>query len=127
MNKSLVIFIIGLIAGAAILYFAAVNILPAQMIETDKSKFGFETTVTAVEEKAIDSGWQIPGSYRLDKSLKKHGFDIKRVQVFSLCSPKHAFNVLNKDENKFVSSMMPCRLSIYETEEGEVYISKLNI
>jgi len=35
--------------------------------------------------------------------------------------------VLSKDENRFVTPLMPCRVSIYQTSQGKVIIARLNV
>ena len=126
MNK-FVIFAIGLVVGIVLTAFIIWNVMPGMMLDVHQSKFGFDVTVDAIEEKATNSGWKIPKTYRIDKSLEKAGYNIKRIHVFSLCKPEHAYEVLRKDENKKVAAMMPCRISVFETENGKVHITGMNI
>ncbi len=126
MNK-FIIFLVGLVVGIILATFLIWNVMPGLMLDVKKSKFGFDVTVDAIEEKAKKSGWKIPNTYRLDASLKKAGYNIKRIHVFSLCKPEHAYEVLRKDDNKKVAAMMPCRISVYETENGSVYTTSMNI
>jgi uncharacterized protein (DUF302 family) len=46
--------------------------------------------------------------------------------VYELCHPEHAYQILNKSEERIVSSMMPCRVAIYEKADGSVYLSRMN-
>lgn len=49
-----------------------------------------------------------------------------RLKIVSLCQPHCACNLLQRDENKFVSGIMPYRAAVYEAADGTVCISELN-
>ena len=49
------------------------------------------------------------------------------MKIMSLCQPHHAAQVLALDENKRLASIMPCRFGVYQTSDGKVYISGMNI
>lgn len=52
--------------------------------------------------------------------------DVKAVKVFELCHTSHAGKILAKSDERVVSSLMPCRVAIYEKDDGKVYISRMN-
>ena len=43
-----------------------------------------------------------------------------------MCHPNHSSRILEKDAERIVSSMMPCRVSVYEKKDGKTYISRMN-
>ena len=49
----------------------------------------------------------------------------KNIVVYFLCNAKYAKNVLESETK--MSAMMPCAWSIYEKNDGNTYISKMNI
>ena len=65
-------------------------------------------------------------THELHKAVAKSGFDVKPVTVIELCQPKHAGKILKRDENRKVTSLMPCRVSVYETSDGNVVVSRMN-
>ena len=84
--------------------------------------------LTAIKEAALKQGWQVPKIYDIQKSLKKAGHeDITRIKILSFCQPDHAYKILKDDENRKVTAIMPCRIGIYETKDGKVYISEMNV
>jgi len=117
-------FVLGVAtAVAGILYF-----LPKKMLTVHKSRLGFDETVTAVQEEAEKRGWNVPKVYDIQTTLAKADHtDMNRIKIVSICQPHHAYNILKPDDNKFVAGMMPCRVGIFETEEGEVYVSEMNL
>jgi uncharacterized protein (DUF302 family) len=58
--------------------------------------------------------------------MEKHGKHVLPVKVISLCHPNHSSRILEKDTERIVSAMMPCRVSIYKKTDGKTYISRMN-
>ncbi len=58
--------------------------------------------------------------------MAKFGKTVKPVKVFELCHPDHAEKILKKGDERIVTSLMPCRVSIYEKNNGKVYVSRMN-
>ena len=116
----------GLIAGSittlVILYFAATSIL---FIERE-SRLSYSETIAAIHESSSAEGWIIPKEYKLDKSLAKAVFEVLPVSVIELCKPEHAYKILAEDEYRLVSSMMPCRVAVYQKADGTTVISRMN-
>jgi uncharacterized protein (DUF302 family) len=114
--------LLGVVATLGALYSAAPSLL---FIEHD-SKLGYEETLAAIHEATAEAGWIIPKQYKLDASLAKAGYEVLPVTVIELCNPDHAYSILAEDEYRLVSSMMPCRVAVYETSDGRTTISRMN-
>ena len=50
-----------------------------------------------------------------------------RVKIVTLCNPHYANRILDDDKDKIVTTMMPLGLGVYETKDGAVYISEMNV
>lgn len=121
-------FVGGLIVGIALTGFIIAVTLPRMMIEVYPSNFGFDETVTALQQAFDGNGWKVSHVYDIQQSLLDDGKgNIGRMKIFSVCKPAYAEKILTADERKKISAMMPCRLSIYETKAGRVYIAAINI
>ena len=118
-------FIFGLMAGIALTIIALIVILPKQMFVVNESKLGFDETTAAIEKSAAENKWSMPHQYDLQATMKKHGFDVQPVKVFSLCKPEHAYQILSSNKERLVSALRPCRVAVYE-KEGKTYVSMLN-
>ena len=94
MKKEIPMFLIGLIVGIVITVLAIVVVLPKQMFVVHESKLGFDQTVETIAASAADNKWSMPYLYDLQATMKKHGFEVKPVKVFSLCKPEHALKFL---------------------------------
>jgi len=118
----LIIYLFGIILGILIMVEFSADLL----IREEKSKFGFEETVTTFENAVVEAGWVIPAVHDLQASMAKFGTEVRKVKVFAICYPEHASKILSGSDERIVSSMMPCRVSIYEKEDGAVYFSLVN-
>jgi uncharacterized protein (DUF302 family) len=97
-----------------------------KMLLESQSIYDFTKTVEKVSEKVIDSGWKIPAIHDLQNTIKNFGKDILPIKVLEICHPKHSSRLLELNDERIVSTFMPCRLSVYEKSDGKVYISRLN-
>ena len=118
-------FIIGVVVGVVVTLLVLMVIVPSKMFVVKESKLSFHETVEAVEKSASDLNWGMPHKYDLQATLKGKGFEVKPVQVISLCKPNHANQVLSLDSERHISAILPCRIAVYE-KGGKTYISYLN-
>jgi uncharacterized protein (DUF302 family) len=58
--------------------------------------------------------------------VARHGADVPGVTVFDLCSSKYSIEILERDDERIVTPMMPCRVSVYETSDGTTYVARMN-
>ncbi|SRR6056297_2505985 len=126
MKKMVPGFLIGIVTGVVITFLVVFFASPSLMIHEDKSTYDFSTTVTELEKSAAEAGWKIPNVNDLQATLHKFGKDVRQVKVLSLCHPEHAYRVLSQDDERIVSSLMPCRVAVYEKSDGSVHVSRLN-
>ena len=112
----------GIIIGLLIVYFAT----PRLMFKENRNREDFDTTVAKVEEAVVAKGWKIPHVHDLQATLKKFGKEVGSVKVFEICHPDHSYEILSKDQERIVSNLMPCRIAVYEKQDGTVWISRMN-
>jgi len=97
-----------------------------EMFVESASKFGFEETVTKLSEEVSAKGWKVLVTHNLQESLKKSGYEVLPVKIMEICNPKHSVRLLELDNERIYSNMMPCRISVYEKSDGKTYISRMN-
>jgi uncharacterized protein (DUF302 family) len=90
------------------------------------SRYGFDETVVKLTDEIQKRSWSISFVHDLQQTLKKHDKDVLPVKVFAICHPKHSGRILDRDDERIVSSMMPCRISIYNKSNGITYVSRMN-
>lgn len=92
----------------------------------DRSPKPLVPTTEAFRESVRAAGWSVLGVTNMGGILSERGFTLHPVLVFDACSGKYSADLLSKDETRFVSSMIPCRVAIYQTSTGQVIISRMN-
>jgi len=119
-------FIVGLLVGVVVTLLVVYAIISLKLFEVKESKYGVDETVANIEKSATDLNWGVLHKYNLQFILKGKGFDVQPVQVLSLCKPTHANGILSGTNERKVSALMPCRMSVYE-KKGKTFISILNL
>jgi len=99
--------------------------MPPLFVEME-SRYQFDEAVEKLSLEIEKQSWEITAVHDLQKSMIKHDFQVLPIKVLAVCHPKFAKILLAKDDERIVSPMMPCRISIYEKSDGHTYISLPN-
>jgi uncharacterized protein (DUF302 family) len=91
-----------------------------------ESPFHFETSVEKLTETINEAGWKTPAIHDLQQTMRNFGKDVMAVKVFEICHPKHSSRILELNDERVVSALMPCRISVYEKTNGKTYFSRIN-
>ncbi|MBT3244727.1 MAG: DUF302 domain-containing protein [Bacteroidetes bacterium] len=97
-----------------------------QLMLENESKESFFDSINWIEKTMTDNDWKILDIHDLQNSMENNGYEVLPVKVFAVCQPHHAIKVLGKDDDRIVSAMMPCRISVYTKSDGKTYISRIN-
>ncbi len=92
----------------------------------NQSRYDFDETVEKIAQEFQNRSWSLSFTHDLQQTLRKHGKEVLPVKVLALCHPKHSGQILDKDYERIISSMMPCRVSVYEKSDGKTYVSRIN-
>jgi uncharacterized protein (DUF302 family) len=98
-----------------------------QLIIEHVSPFDVPTTVEKLISAASKKEWQNPAVHNLQQSLAKSGKDVRPVQVVEICKTDYSGLMLEKNHERISSILMPCRISVYEKEDGKTYVTLLNM
>jgi uncharacterized protein (DUF302 family) len=126
MKNEIIYGVAGILAGVLLMGLLAYKSAPSMMMKEATSKYDFETSVEVFEQTATDMGWKIPAVHDMRETMANFGKEVRNAKVFELCHPEHAYEILKLDDERIVSSMMPCRVSIYEKSDGKTYVSWMN-
>ena len=96
------------------------------LIIEKESRFDFDTTVGKLIELATARSWGNPANHDLQQTLAKSGKTVKPVKIIEICKPQYSGQMLEKNHERIASVMMPCRISVYEKEDGKTYVALLN-
>jgi uncharacterized protein (DUF302 family) len=112
----------GIVVTGMLIWFRA----PAMMIDEDPSRFDFDTTVDTIVKTAEGLQWKVPAIHPLHESMDKAGFSVEKASVIELCRPDYAVRLLEQDDTRSITSLMPCRIAVYQRSDGSVIVSRMN-
>jgi uncharacterized protein (DUF302 family) len=103
------------------------NLMRKMMFTVHRSDLGFDETVAALRESALEHGWEVSMVHDLQACYQEAGFeDMTRVTTVYLCNPEGGYRILRDDANKPMTVMMPMGVSVYETHTSEINIAGMN-
>jgi uncharacterized protein (DUF302 family) len=91
-----------------------------------KSRYSFDKTVELLISEAERRGWKVPAVHDLQQSLAKSGKTVKSVKVIEICKPEFSGQMLELNDERIMSVMMPCRISVYLKDDGNTHIALLD-
>lgn len=91
-----------------------------------QSRFDFEQTVDQLIRQAGAHNWNVPAVHDLQQSLAKSGKTVRSVKVIEICKPDYSGKMLELNDERIMSVMMPCRISVYLKEDGKTYLALLD-
>jgi uncharacterized protein (DUF302 family) len=97
-----------------------------KMVIEVPSRFDFNTSVEMIIAEAERRDWKIPAVHDLQLSLAKAGKEVKSVKIIEICKPDFSGQILELNDERLMSVMMPCRISVYLKDDGNTYVSVLN-
>ncbi|MCC5914006.1 MAG: DUF302 domain-containing protein [Balneolaceae bacterium] len=118
--------LVSAIVGGLIVGIVGFYSLPGLMMLEDESAHDFETTIEVLEQELDNAGWSVLTVHDMQETLEGHGHDVMSVKIYELCSSKYSAEILQLDDERIVSPMMPCRVAIYEKSNGNTYIARMD-
>jgi uncharacterized protein (DUF302 family) len=120
--------IVGLIAGVALTMILAWNMMSSLMFKEVPSPFGVEETVARIQQNIQNTGngWALSGLRNPAKAVQKDGGNVLPVLMVEACSTKYSGPILKEDTVRYLSILMPCKISVYKKNDGKVYIGLMN-
>ena len=91
-----------------------------------QSAYNFDQTVQKLTETILSAGWKVTHVHDLQETMRKNQFEVLPVKVMELCKPAYSVKLLQGDAERLYSSMMPCRISVYDKSDGNTYVSLMN-
>jgi uncharacterized protein (DUF302 family) len=88
-----------------------------------QSIYDFDKTVDLLTAEAERRDWKIPAVHDLQQSLAKSGKTVKPVKVIEMCKPVYSGQLLELSDERIMSVMMPCRISVYVKDDGKTYLA----
>jgi uncharacterized protein (DUF302 family) len=98
----------------------------SKFIIEQPSNYDFDKTVDLLVKEAEMKEWKVPALHDLQQSLAKSGKTVKPVKVIEICKPAYSGQMLELNDERIMSVMMPCRISVYLKDDGKTYTAVVN-
>lgn len=115
-------------AGIVFTAILAWNIMGGLMFVERVSPFGVEETVARIQHNIQDTGngWALSGLRNPARAIQQDGGNSLPVLMIEACSTQYSKPILNEDSVRFLSILMPCKISVYKKNDGKTYIGTMN-
>lgn len=116
------------IAGAVVVILLAYNFAGSLMFREIPSPFGVEETVARIQQNIQNAGngWSLSGLRNAAKPIEMDGGNVLPVLMIEACSTRYSGPILKDDSLRFLSNLMPCKISVYKKNDGKTYIGMMN-
>ena len=116
------------VAGIAFTGILAWNMMAGLMFNERVSPFGMEETVARIQHniQAVGNGWTLSGLRNPARAVQADGGNTLPVMMIEACSTQYSKPILNEDSVRYLSILMPCKVSVYKKNDGKVYIGTMN-
>jgi uncharacterized protein (DUF302 family) len=118
----------GFIAGVVIVLLSIYSSMGSLMFREVPSPFGVEETVARIQQNIQNAGngWALSGLRNAAKPIEAAGGNVLPVLMIEACSPEYSGPILKDDSIRFLSNLMPCKISVYKKNDGKTYIGMMN-
>jgi uncharacterized protein (DUF302 family) len=116
------------LGGVVFVAILAWNMMGSLMFNERISPFGVEETVARIQHNIQDTGngWALSGLRNPAKAIQQDGGNALPVLMVEACSTAYSKPILNEDSVRFLSILMPCKISVYKKNDGKTYIGTMN-
>lgn len=102
--------------------------MPSLMFTERLSPFDMEETVARIQQniQQTGNGWELSGLRNPARAIQRDGGNVLPVMMVEACSTKYSKPILNDDTVRYLSILMPCKITVYKKNDGKVYIGTMN-
>ena len=118
----------GFIAGVVFIGLLAYNFMSSLMFREIPSPYSVEETTARIQQNIqnVGNGWSLSGLRNPAKAVEADGGNTLPVLMVEACSTKYSGPILKDDTVRFLSILMPCKVSVYKKNDGKTYIGLMN-
>lgn len=118
----------GFFGGIVFTGLVAWQMMPSMMFNERVSPFEMEETIARIQQniQQTGNGWTLTGLRNPARAIQQDGGNVLPVMMVEACSPKYSKPILKEDTVRFLSILMPCKVSVYKKSDGKTYIGTMN-
>lgn len=118
-------FLFALPAGAQDVQATQAN--PRAIVKEDMSPHDFPTTLKRLKEQLAKDGWNLLTEIDLGGRIAKKGVHLPGgLVILELTSGGTTIPLLKDESTRYVAGLMPCSVSVYGLDNGQVVVSRMN-
>lgn len=117
-------FVLGVVATVLVMAAVAGGL----MFQERESPYGLEETVARIQHniQGAGNGWSLIGLRNAARPIEAEGGNVLPVMMIEACSTRYSKPILKDDDLRFLSILMPCKISVYKKNDGKIYIGTMN-
>lgn len=121
-------FLLGVVIGLLATMGLAYSMMSSLMFTETESPFGMEETVARIQHNILKTGngWELSGLRNPARAVQADGGNVLPVMMIEACSTLYSKPILKEDTVRFLSILMPCKISVYKKNDGKIYIGTMN-
>ncbi len=118
----------GFVGGILFTALLGYQMMPSMMFTERQSPFDMEETIARIQQniQQAGNGWELSGLRDPARAVQKDGGNVLPVKMIEACSTKYSKPILNDDSVRFLSILMPCKVTVYKKNDGKTYIGTMN-
>lgn len=118
------VFAAGFLWGITFTFIFGVIFLRHSLIYEYESKLGYDETVKQIKTNAKNTkGWVVQFGAGCKMPKIKDG---SKITIMKLCNGQYGSKLLNGDNTRKTSTIIPCTFSIYQ-KNGKTYLARVNV
>lgn len=118
----------GLLGGVVLTGLVGWMMMPSMMFTEHESPFDVEETVARIQQNVQETGngWELAGLRNPARAIQTDGGNVLPVLMVEACSTKYSKPILNDDTVRYLSILMPCKITVYKKNDGKTYVGTMN-
>ena len=116
----------GFFAGVVVVAILAWQFGGGMMVKEYPSPYGLEETAARIQHNIKDAGWSLSGLRSPSNTIRRMGATVPNVLLIEACSPDYSKPIIRDRDTRILSILMPCTITVYEGDDGKIYIGLLN-
>jgi uncharacterized protein (DUF302 family) len=118
----------GFVGGILFTALLGYQMMPSLMFTERQSPYDMEETIARIQHNIMETGngWELSGLRDPARAVQKDGGNVLPVKMIEACSTKYSKPILNDDSVRFLSILMPCKVTVYKKNDGKTYIGTMN-
>lgn len=116
----------GFFAGIVVVAVLAWQFGGRLMVQEYPSPYGLEETAARIQHNIKDAGWTLSGLRSPSNTIRKLGATVPSTLLIEACNADYSKPIIKNRDTRILSILMPCTITVYEGDDGKVYIGLMN-